>query len=186
MEGWSPDGRYLVYGWQGAEMISKWEIWAVETGDQHRRTPLLQSARDVRYGRLSWDGRWIAYVGLDTGRPEIYVSPIDFRGEQPKIGTNKWQISTDGGNLPVWSRDDKELFFTNAPGTILYFVPIVAAGDVLQVGTIKKLFDVSMHAVDSFYDVSPDGKRFYVAEASRGASASLTVLTNWRATIKQP
>ena len=185
MESWSPDGRYLIYGWQGEERTSKWEIWAVETTDKHRRIPLLQDTRDVRYGRLSWDGHWIAYVGLDTGRPEVYVSSIDFTGEQPKIGTNKWQISTDGGNLPVWSRDGQELFFSNAPGTMLYSVPIVATGDVLQTGTIKKLLDFSMHSVSVFYDVSPDGKTFYVAESPRGVSASLTVLTDWRDRIKQ-
>ena len=181
MEGWSPDGRFLIYDWQGEGTTSRWEIWAVETNGDHRRTALLQAPRDVRYGRVSWDGRWIAYVGLDTGRPEVYVSPIDFAGERPKVGSNKSQISTDGGNLPVWARDGKELFFTNAPGTMLYSVAVTVQGGVLQIGPAKKLFDFSIHPVASFYDVSPDAKRFYVAESPRGISSVLTVSTNWQA-----
>ncbi len=124
-------------------------------------------------------------LGMRPVRPEIYVLPIDFTGSQPKVGSNKWQISTDEGELPVWARDGRELFFTNAPETTLYAVPLTIGGGTVHAGTIRKLLDLSLHSNGFFYDVSPDGKKFYVAEAPLGDSPPLTVVTNWRARIKK-
>ena len=183
--GWSPDDRYVLYSFHGNEPDSRSEIWVVDTAGRHNRYPLLQAAQDFRWPRLSQDGQWLAYAGYETGRPEIYIVPIDFSRPQPKVGTNKWQISTDGGVLPVWPRDGKELFFTNAPETTLYSVPLTMAGGIVHPGSIKKLFDLSPHANAFFYDVSPDGKRFYVAQAPQGSSLPLTVVTNWQARVRK-
>jgi eukaryotic-like serine/threonine-protein kinase len=182
---WSPGDRYLLYSFHGNDATSRYEVSAVSTTGQHNRYSLLQVAQRFPGPRLSPDGKWLAYAGLETGREEIYIVPIDFGGPQPKIGTNKWQISTDGGSLPVWSRDGKELFFTNAPGTTLYSVPLTMTEGVVHPGTVKKLFDLSTHANAFFYDVSPDGKRIYVAEAPQGSSPPLTVVTNWQARVKK-
>ena len=54
-------------------------------------TAVLEGAID---GRVSPDGRWIAYVSIESGRQEVYVQPFRSRG-------GKWQISTDGGTEPV-------------------------------------------------------------------------------------
>jgi Tol biopolymer transport system component len=179
---WSPDGRYVLYDLHRPG--ANWEIWVAESAGQHNRYPLVQ-AGDARWARLSPDGKWLAYAGGETGRPEIYVVAVDFAGAQPKAAANKSQISTDGGNLPVWARDGKELFFTNAGGTTLYAAPITTAGGMVHSGTATKLFDFSMHSYAFFYDVSPDGKKFYVAEAPPGSAPPLTVVTNWQARIKK-
>jgi Tol biopolymer transport system component len=182
---WSPDDRYVLYDFHGADLGNRSEIWVVDATGQHNRYPLLKGTQDYRWGRLSADGKWLAFAGYETGRPEIYIVPIDFSGPQPKVGTNKWQISTDGGVLPVWSRDGKELFFTNAAETTLYSVPLTMAEGMVHPGSIKKLFDLTTHANAYFYDVSPDGKKFYVAEAPQGTSPPLTVVTNWQARVRR-
>ncbi len=183
--GWSPDDRYVVFDSHGSEINSKWETWVADTTGQHNRYPLLQPATDARYTRISPDGKWLAYAGYETGRPEIYVVPVDFSGTQPKTGGNKWQISTEGGAVPVWARDGRELFFTNAPMTTLYAASFTVTDGMVHAGTVRKLFDLSPHSNSSFYDVSPDGQKFYVAEAPQGSSSPLTVITNWLARIKR-
>src|SRR4029453_664746 len=50
------------------------------------------------------DGKWIAYVSDESGRFEIYVRSFPGPGE-------KWPISLEGGNEPVWPRNGRELFY---------------------------------------------------------------------------
>ena len=54
--------------------------------------------------QFSPDGRWLAYMSLESGAEEIYVSSF------PAM-TGTRQISTGGGCTPLWSKDGKELFY---------------------------------------------------------------------------
>ena len=49
-------------------------------------------------------GRWVAYRSNDTGEPEIYVDRF------PELG-NRQPVSQNGGIMPVWSPDGRELFY---------------------------------------------------------------------------
>jgi len=60
----------------------------------------------AKRAKFSPDGQWMAYDSTETGREEVYV--VTFPSP-----TGKWQVSTNGGRLPVWSRDGKELFFVS-------------------------------------------------------------------------
>ena len=53
---------------------------------------------------FSPDGRWLAYYSNESGRYEVYVRPFPGPG-------GKWQISTNGGGVPTWSRARHELFY---------------------------------------------------------------------------
>ena len=55
---------------------------------------------------LSPDARLVAYVSIESGRLEVYVRPVSGPG-------GKQQVSTEGGNSVVWSRDGSELFYLN-------------------------------------------------------------------------
>ena len=50
------------------------------------------------------DGRLLAYVSDETGRPEVYLRPLSAEGK-------RIAVSTSGGSEPVWSRTGDELFF---------------------------------------------------------------------------
>jgi Tol biopolymer transport system component len=76
------------------------EVWAAPLTGGGRPFPVVTGPFDNYAGRLSPDGKWIAYDGNETGRPEIYVQ--DF---PPKGG--KWQISTAGGLRPEWRADGR-------------------------------------------------------------------------------
>jgi hypothetical protein len=45
----------------------------------------------------------MAYGSDETGRDEVYVQPFPGPG-------GKWQLTTEGGKGPIWSRDGQEIF----------------------------------------------------------------------------
>ena len=63
-------------------------------------TPASESAATV-----SPDGRHVAYLSTRSGRPEIYVRPIDG-------GTPEQLVSVDGGTRPGWTSDSGAILFT--------------------------------------------------------------------------
>jgi hypothetical protein len=67
-----------------------------------KAAPLIATAFNETHGRISPDGKWIAYTSNSTGRNEIYVRPFP-------SGACRYQISFHGGDWPRWRRDGKEL-----------------------------------------------------------------------------
>lgn len=127
------------------------------------KSPFVDGPASLRPG-----GGLIAFQAEDTGRPEIYVRPTS--GEE-----RKWQVSNDGGANPLWSPDGKEIFYLC--GMRFMAVSVESKGDDIQVGTPRVLFE--NHEIFA-YDVTRDGKRFFVAEnPSPGTSSHLDVVLNW-------
>jgi eukaryotic-like serine/threonine-protein kinase len=98
---WSRDGRFLVEGSYG-KTASVWilPLSPGQASGQTHSVPYLNEAYNEIGARLSPNDQWIAYDSDETGRDEIFVQTF------PKSG-GKWQVSTDGGTRPVWSRDGK-------------------------------------------------------------------------------
>jgi Tol biopolymer transport system component len=177
---WSPDGRFLLY-------------WDRETGGQRRvglsalplsgeRKPLTILERTTRQefvARLSPDGRWLAYATDDTGRAEGFVTSFPAPAE-------KWQVSTDGGTMPRWRRDGRELFYVSLDGRLMSVD--VPAGPTIRSGVPRLLFETlspAMTATD-FYDVSSDGQRFLMTLPADQATRPLSVIVNWTAGLDRP
>jgi eukaryotic-like serine/threonine-protein kinase len=66
--------------------------------------PLLATPFNEAQGRISPDGRWLAYACDETGRYEIYLRSLD--GNQVNVA-----VSRQGGVQPRRRLDGKELFF---------------------------------------------------------------------------
>ncbi len=99
---WSPDGRFIVLVEYSTNQNVHIGLCAPDgTGNLRRWS---DPGAFERAPSLSPDGRFIAYVGGETGREEVYVQPFPDRG-------GKWQISYEGGVEPEWSPDGRELFF---------------------------------------------------------------------------
>jgi serine/threonine-protein kinase len=64
----------------------------------------LSTAASESSPSVSPDGRYVAFMSNRSGRPEIYVIPIDGGAEQ--------QVSTDGGTRPGWRSDSGAILFT--------------------------------------------------------------------------
>jgi hypothetical protein len=81
--------------------------------DRHRAPIRRKAACENNFcdslATVSPDGRWMAYSSFVSGRSEIYVE------RYPELG-NRQLISTGGGDVAVWSRDGRELFFITPDG----------------------------------------------------------------------
>ncbi len=169
-ESWTPDGGWMVY--LRVENGVNPDIWAVPvTGGEP--IPVVASSFRESAPDLSPDGRWLAFVSDESGRPETYVTTFP----EP---TRRWQISTDGGGRARWRRDGRELFFRTPNGS-LWAVNVDGTGDSFVVGEMKELFSwVRPPGFRPSFDVAPDGQSFLINRAvDAGRAEPLTLVLNW-------
>ena len=114
---------------------------------------------------FSPDGRWIAYTSTESGQQEVYMRPFPGPG-------GKWQISTNGGNTPTWSRARRELFYATRDQRIMR-VSFSVEGDSFHAekpqaaatpGFVQRARGISL--MPRSFDLHPDGERFAMAATS--------------------
>ena len=147
--------------------------------------PLIATPAGESSGKVSPDGRYVAYVSNASGRFEVFVQPF------PQVETGRWQVSTTGGGQPVWARNGRELFYI-AEGNVLTVVPVQTAGASFTRGTPVRVFDTPFAFADAPqpYDVSLDGQRFVMLKANTTGDKSaeaptMTVVLNWLEELKR-
>ncbi|MEQ1760151.1 MAG: hypothetical protein ABL986_17685, partial [Vicinamibacterales bacterium] len=179
---WSADGRFLTFSSSGQQTAR--DIWVLPITGDRRPWIYLKTAFDERWGVMSPDGRWMAYMSNESGRPEIYVRAFDGRAPDSGAGGGaQWQISAAGGVYPVWRADGKELFFI-APGGEMMAAPIAASGSALVPGAPVMLFRTKVYGGGGNneqgrqYNVTRDG-RFMINTVTDGAASPITLLQNW-------
>ena len=174
---WTKDGAFLLFDFD-AGTATKNDLMLLPTKGERKPVPYLQTPFSEFHARFSPDGRWVAYTSDETGRPEIFVRTYPDSG-------GKWQISTNGGDHPQWSRDGKELFFM-APDRDLKVVPI-NAGVTFEAGKPTTLFETKIPLTSLTGDrnnflVSADGQRFLINSlADERNTKPLTLVLNWEA-----
>jgi Tol biopolymer transport system component len=174
---WSRDGRYLLYC---AGNLGATDIWALPVADPSKAFPLVRSQWNDGSGQFSPDGRWVAYVSLESGRGEVYVTPFP-------AGGARWQVSTSGGNLPRWRGDGRELYFLS-PDDEIMAAAVSESRDRFEVNSVTPLFRVSLSVsprTDQYsYDVAADGQRFLVTASGEAEPPRVALVTNWTARLK--
>jgi Tol biopolymer transport system component/mono/diheme cytochrome c family protein len=168
---WSPDGRFICY-WLGDQMFM-----LPVSGDH---TPMALDAKQFfgRGGRVSPDGRLLAFNANDSGRFQIYLKPLGALTAGTYVSTSeRVQVSSEGGVGGIfWRQDGRELFYLSQPNQSVMAVDIGGATPVAP-GTPRVLFrlptPVGGPAQLSSIS-SPDGQRFVFAVnvAPRPASAA--------------
>jgi eukaryotic-like serine/threonine-protein kinase len=170
---WSPDGRMLVSSTSAAG-----GLWMVPIQPRGQATQIPGSRPSEAFPALSRDGHWLAYVSDESGRQEVYVRP--FPGPGGKI-----QVSVNGGNEPVFSRDGRELFYREDEGVVSRLIAAaVRTAPAFEVVSRTPLFDVSNYASaedHANYDVGPDG-RFAFVRATQASQVRL--IQNWVAQLR--
>jgi eukaryotic-like serine/threonine-protein kinase len=174
----SPDGQLLAF----VEVTPQTgrDIWILRLSDRKAK-PFLKTQYEETAPRFSPDGRWLAYSSDESGRREIYVRPYPGPG-------GKWQISTEGGQEPVWNPNGRELFYRNASG--------VMAADLetkpgFSARKAKVLFEgpyLQTSGSFPYYDVSPDGRRFLMlkpVESQASTAKEINVVLNWWEELKE-
>jgi Tol biopolymer transport system component len=170
---WSPDGRFILYADRNPD--TNWDLWVLPLGGERKPFPFLRTRFREMLATFSPDGRCVAFVSEESGRPEVYVQPFQHPGE-------KHRVSTAGGSLPRWRRDGKELFYVSHDNQLMA-VP-VQLGASFESGTPKALFSIeASESAEISYDVAADGQRFIINSPIPGTAAPPTVLLNWAAEL---
>jgi serine/threonine protein kinase/Tol biopolymer transport system component len=182
VEGWSPDGAFLVGETQ--EAGTGFDVAYVALADPSKIVHLTTSRFDERGAALSPDGRWIAYQSGETGRDEVFVT--DF-----PAAARKWQVSRSGGQVPTWRGDGRELYFADPRGALA--VAVAERGGSLDLGVPERLpfsreafrFESSIGgALVGAAVRSPDGKRFLVARyASQAVTEPIRLVRSWQGLV---
>ena len=171
---WSPDGRYLLFREQHPR--TGVDIWLLPLEGDHKPIPFAQSRFNEDAAQFSPDGKWIAYSSDETGRPEIFIQPF------PATGA-KWQVSDQGGELPKWRRDGKDLYFYS--GGKIRAAPLRLQAGRVEIDRPRDLFALTrVTGPLYFYDVASDGQRFLVSQPAADGRGALRILTNWWSVLK--
>ena len=166
----SPDQSFLIY--HPMERVAT----LLPLNPKGTARPLFSDVKgQVSDAEISPDRRWIAYESNESGRFEVYVRP--FPPEQP----GRWQISPNGGQHPLWSRNGRELFFLAVDG-MMVSVP-VQPGSTFTQGNRSHLFPAGQYYynVARNYDVSVDGRRFLMIKNTARSEnrPAIVVVNHW-------
>ena len=183
---WGPGDR-LIYSISGFDAGA--DLWVAQPGNDGgalQARPLLDSEFNETIGRLSPDGRYLAYCSDESGAYEVYVRPFGNGGGRP------YQVSRNGGCQPRWSAAGDELFFVS--GSTVYAAQAATAPD-LVIGQPDALFQHMGVATGSpfvtTYDVAPDSETFVLIERleqppSASSGSVVRVVENWWAELSAP
>ena len=151
---WSKDGKIAFVQTESTGS----DIWVLDANTK-KATPVLQTAAIETHPALSPDGKWLAYVSNESGRPEVYVQPYPTGPRVP--------VSSGGGTAPAWTADGRELFYLaplpgDMPGFRMMFVAVTTTGTAFSAGAVRKLFEGRYGSTTPArgYDVTGDGRRF--------------------------
>ena len=180
--GWSIDGKQLLFGEVTPNLQCAIGQIAFERPSDVKL--LVKSDSCNVFATVSPDGRWIAYSSGAPGRWEIYVE------RYPELG-NRQLISAGGGDVAVWSRDGRELFFKSLDGRQMFAVPM-QLGTTLVAGRPQILFEFAMPPSGGgyrAYDIAPDGRFLIIrssqAEAGIAVAPEIVVVQNWFEELKR-
>ena len=170
--GWTPDGRTLAYGQMerpADDGISRSSIVALGGGD-----PLyVVGPGPIWGGRLSCDGRWLAYFTPERGRYEVRVMPFPDGGAQYLI--------VDGGTAPAWSPDGSEIYYRS--GSQLWAIA-VEAGSKVQVGDRRLVIDRFKPPAQDDYHIHADGRTLVYVRPATAAGSEVRMILNGLAALQ--
>ena len=172
VEDWSRDGRYIVE--KVFDPKTSYDIWVLPTFGDRKPFPYINTEFREENAKLSPNGQFLAYRSDESKRNEVYVQTFPEHG-------GKWQVSTGGGDLPVWSRDGRELYFISGDNKMMA-VELKGDGKKFDAGVPKPLFEVRTQAQ---FDVSKDGRfLIHVPQDQAATNVPLTVVFSWQSGLK--
>ena len=149
------------------------DIWIAPIDSLSNLRPLLASPYFELEPTVSPDGRLLAFTSNESGRFEVYVTPLP--GPGPRV-----PVSIGGGAEPRWSPNGASLFYRGATNMMS---ATISTSPALVVSRRDSLFVDTYRRYTGFaeYDVFPDGKRFLMTRVLGGArrSTRVVVIVNW-------
>jgi Tol biopolymer transport system component len=174
---WSPDNGSILFWW----LRTGSSLWSVRIAEATEPSPVTGAASTAQF---TPNRKWLAYSSVADGTNEVYIRPAE-------SAERRQQVSPNGGILPRWRQDGKELFYISTLARKLVAVQVDWSGSNVRYSSPTELFDVPGAALGHnggpyhFYAVSPDGQRFLVprpvSSLDVAASPPITVIQNWAA-----
>jgi Tol biopolymer transport system component len=168
---WSRDGRYALVD---KGNISATDIWVYPLAEPDKAFPLIETSVMAGDGRFSPDGRWVAYMFLQSSRFEVYVTPF------PATGA-RWQVSPNGGTDPRWSPDGRTLYYLSLQNEVMA-ASVDGSGAEFRVKSVETLFPINVFVgprISSGFELSPDGRRFLVNSGGDLEAPRVVLISNW-------
>ena len=171
----SPDGKFLAY--VNLDPETGMDIYTLALNGDRKPQPFLRSTAREFAPAFSPDGRWLAYESNRSGRNEAYITPFPAGGAQ-------YQVSTRGGERPVWRHDGKEIFYRE--GLRMMAVEVNAKSSPVGFGSPKELFELAAANLNGrYYDVGPDGRFLTNSSPLTTKAQSFSLVVNWPARLKK-
>ena len=179
----TPDGRSLIF--TEATPDSGEDVMQMRLEGTRAITPLIRTPFAERNGIVSSDGRWLAYEANESGPFEVFVRPF------PNIAGGRWQLSSNGGTRPLWSRGGRELLYVAPTGAIMHVG--ISAGSSWAPTTptplVKEGYATQFANPGRTYDISPDGQRLLLikpaATTATSSQGGIVVVLNWAEELKR-
>ena len=176
----TPDGRHLVYGKTGANGSS--DIWYLTLGATRDTVALLATAASEDFPMPAPQGGYLLYVSDESGRQEVYL-------RQFPSGEGRWQVSTNGGGRPLWSRKGDRIYYST--GEEIYEVEVTLQPSV-RLGTPLLRFDLGDLKMQNWgrHNFLPTSRpdRFVMLKHQERivtAPADVVVVENWTAEFEK-
>jgi Tol biopolymer transport system component len=171
---WTPNGALLAR--TTTATMGAADIVMLRAASDSQPIPWVASPRAEYSPVASPNGAWLAYVSNETGRYEVYVTPL------ANPGSGKWAVSTSGGSMPRWSHSGDEIFYMDLRSNLVAARVTTTPGFAVE--SRRVLFDASDFLQPSVsrrnYDVSADDQRFLMVQRADGArSGQVVVVENW-------
>jgi serine/threonine-protein kinase len=172
--GFSPDGSRLVF--QGSDAEGRYALWSADLAAGGRRERLADLA-GADNGRVSPDGRWLAFDAPQQGRREIYVQPFAGRGAPVRV-------SRSGGNRPAWSPSGQTLYYARRDDIVAVGYREVKGSFVAEPERVAAHIASPGGGGLAGFDVLPDGRSFVALRVvTPDEPPRLRVVLSWQTEI---
>jgi Tol biopolymer transport system component len=159
--GETPDGSTLIYG-----LMMGGQSSIMAHSDTTSRT--VVGPGSTWGGRLSRDGKWLAYYLLNAGTFEIYVTPFPEQGSR--------RLITEGTD-PSWSPDGNEIYYRNGPRLMAARLDKTAG---VKVSASRIVIDPFLPPLYDDYDVHRDGRTLVVVRpVNKTQGREVTMVLDW-------
>ena len=181
---WSSDGKMVAFVEEHPDTGTDIALLDSRSG---RVTPFLNTKFNEGDPEFSPDGRWIAYSSDESKRREVYVRAFPGPGM-------KQQVSSEGGEQPLWARNGKQLFYRwrdpwRDQGQV-WAVDVRTDGG-FAASEPRWLFEkpeYTQSGATRSYDLSLDGRRFLMVKWEQRKPTPVTemvLVQNWFEELKR-
>lgn len=169
----SPDGHSLLMARQS--LTSGFDILTADLNRPNVIDTLLSTGFHEYFAGFSPDGKWVVYQSAASGRYEVYVRHFAPQSE-------KWQVSTSGGEGPAWMRTGEIMYISN--GKVM-LVRVSFINGVPRFSVPEELFPLSGNTELRLHAPTRDGRRILGTSANRAAGVNnLSLIVNWRGLVE--